>query len=474
MKKKTYAIVDIETTGGSSRYDRITEIGIVLHDGEKVLDHYQSLINPERSIPEHITRLTGISNEMVADAPRFFEIAKDIVEWTQGHIFVAHNVRFDYSFLRAEFERLGYTFSRRKLCTVKLSRKMLPGLPSYSLGKLIQSLGIEVDARHRALADAQATAELLGIILAKEASETALNDLVNLGIKETQLPPEISLGKLHELPEECGVYYFHNEDGQVVYVGKSKNIKKRVMQHFSKTTVKANTLYRHVRDITFELTGSELIALLLESYEIKRIQPFINRAQRLPQFPFTIQSFLNEKGYLNFEVVRSKKPRSEAHEILAEFPRQASARGKLARLVEDYQLCRRLSSLENNVGSCFYHQINLCRGACMGIEDRESYNRRALQAMEKVGPSLQGNFFLIDQGRSRHEQAVVWVENGVYRGFGYLDEEQAASPPESWKDAIRSFPSNPDVLKIIHYFIAKKEVKQVNLEENPPEGFPPD
>jgi DNA polymerase-3 subunit epsilon len=461
MKKKTYAIVDIETTGGSSRYDRITEIGIVLHDGEKILDRYQSLVNPERHIPEHITRLTGISNEMVADAPRFFEVAKDIVEWTSGHIFVAHNVRFDYSFLRAEFERLGFTFSRRKLCTVKLARKMLPGLPSYSLGKLIRQLGIEVEARHRALADAQATAELLGIILAKEASETALNELVNLGIKETQLPPEVSLGKLHELPESCGVYYFHNADGQVVYVGKSKNIKKRVMQHFAKTTIKSNTLYRHVRDITFELTGSELIALLLESYEIKRLQPFINKAQRLPQFPFTIQSYPNEKGYINFEVVRSKKPRGENHHILGEFPRQASARGKLARLVEEYQLCRRLSGLENNVGSCFYHQINLCKGGCMGLENVEEYNGRAEKAAERIGPGISDTFFLLDTGRRPDEKAIVWVEEGQYRGFGYIDEDMAGKAPEEWKDAIQNYPSNPDVLKIIHYFVARKEVKQV-------------
>ena len=165
---KTYAIVDIETTGGKATRHRITEIAIVLHDGKKILDQWETLINPECYIPHGITELTGITQEMVQDAPKFYEVAKTIVEKTEKAIFVAHNVRFDYGFLREEFKRLGYTFSRRQLCTVRLSRKAFPGLRSYSLGKLIKHFGIKVNDRHRAMADTLATVELFEKILRQE------------------------------------------------------------------------------------------------------------------------------------------------------------------------------------------------------------------------------------------------------------------------------------------------------------------
>ncbi|MEL6943283.1 MAG: exonuclease domain-containing protein, partial [Bacteroidota bacterium] len=220
---KRYAIIDIETTGGKASRHRITEIAIVLHDGTQILDTWQSLINPECYIPQGITELTGITQEMVQDAPKFYEVAKKVVEMTEKAIFVAHNVRFDYGFIREEFRRLGYAYSRRQLCTVRLSRKAFPGLRSYSLGKLIKHFDIEVDARHRAMADTMATVELFEKILRKEEGEDQVKDLVNLGIKEALLPQNINIDFLHQLPEACGVYYMHDKGGNLVYVGKSIN-----------------------------------------------------------------------------------------------------------------------------------------------------------------------------------------------------------------------------------------------------------
>jgi len=176
---KKYAIIDIETTGGMAKRDKITEIGIVIHDGEKIVDTYESLINPGRHIPPNITRITGITDDMVADAPRFYEVAKTIVEMTEGAIFVAHNVRFDYSFIKEAFNDLGYTFSKRQLDTVRLARKTFPGLKSYSLGNLIKHFGIKVNARHRALEDAIATTELLELIFAKEDSADNIKMYIN-------------------------------------------------------------------------------------------------------------------------------------------------------------------------------------------------------------------------------------------------------------------------------------------------------
>jgi len=274
--KKKYAIIDIETTGGRASREKITEIAIVLHDGEKILDTYETLINPERPIPAMITRLTGITSDMVKDAPKFYEVAKKIVEMTEGAIFVAHNVRFDYSFIKEEFRSLGYTFSKRQLCTVRLSRKAFPGLRSYSLGKLIKHFRIKVNDRHRAMADTMATVQLFEMILKQDNSFDTVQDMVNMSVKEALLPENLTMDRLHALPEECGVYFFHNKKGRVVYVGKSINIRKRVMQHFSKVTEKANKL-QQVYDISYELTGSELVALLYESQLIKQLAPSINR-----------------------------------------------------------------------------------------------------------------------------------------------------------------------------------------------------
>ena len=233
---KRYAIIDVETTGGRAVRDKITEIAIVLHDGEQVLDSFESLVNPECPIPYGITELTGISNEMVADAPRFYEIAKRVVEMTEGAVFVAHNVRFDYSFVQEEFKRLGFTYTRKQLCTVRLARKAFPGLRSYSLGNLIRTLNLNAGARHRAMGDTLATVDLFERIMRLENGKSEAGDLINLGIKEALLPGALSLEKIHSLPQECGVYYFHDQYGQVVYVGKSINIQKRVASHFAKKT----------------------------------------------------------------------------------------------------------------------------------------------------------------------------------------------------------------------------------------------
>lgn len=303
-KERRYAIVDIETTGGLVKRDKITEIAIVLHDGEKVIEQYQTLINPERSIPSFITGLTGITDEMVADAPLFCEVAKEIVLKTEGAVFVAHNARFDYGFLREEFARLGYAYTRKQLCTVRLSKKMLPQLKSHSLDSLIRHFSLDVDKRHRALDDALATAEVFRRITDMGHGHQEMSDIINMGIKEARLPTTISLDFIHQLPEAPGVYYFHDAEGKVIYVGKSIHIKKRVIQHFAEISNKSNKMQQRVHDITFTLTGSELIAQLLENAEIKKLQPEINRAQRRKSFPFAIYYYFDEQGYIQMKVDR--------------------------------------------------------------------------------------------------------------------------------------------------------------------------
>lgn len=465
MKSKTYAIIDLETTGGRPSRDKITEIAIILHDGEKVIDTFETLINPECYIPYGITQLTGISMDMVQDAPKFYEVAKQIVEMTKGTIFVAHNVRFDYNFIRAEFERLGFTYSRRKLCTVRLSRKVFPGLPSYGLDHLIKFMDIEVAQRHRAMGDAKATAHLLKLILEQEHHELATKELINLGIKESLLPKTIDLDRIHALPEACGVYYFYDQNGQVVYVGKSINIQKRVAEHFAKQTSKAKALQDHVHDISFELTGSELIALLLESYEIKRLSPPINKAQKNRRFPYIVHTYEDSTGFIRFTFEKTTAQKRKKLKVLSEYPTLGRAKGHLIRMVHNYELCNKLSGLESGTGPCFNFHLKQCHGACAGVESMESYNERATIAKEGLRNVFEEDFFIIDQGRNQEELGVVLVEGGHYQGFGYMNKEESIMAPEHLKSCIRSYPGNAETSRIIQRFLNdKSKVKTIPFQ----------
>jgi DNA polymerase-3 subunit epsilon len=305
--KKEYCIIDIETTGGMAKRDRITEIAIVVTDGVNIIEQYQSLVNPERSIPPEITRITGITNEMVASAPRFYEIAKDIILLTQDRIFIAHNVMFDYSFIREEFASLGYTFTRPMLCTVRLSRKVFPGLKSYSLGNLIRHFNIQVNDRHRAMEDTLATVKIFQRIVQSNILDNPPKWL-GQQTSESKLPEQISREMVNGLPESAGVYFFYNEHGEIIYIGKSINIKKRISQHFSTVNSKMEKLLQKTADISYELTGSEIIALLYENSLIKKYNPEINRAQRRKTYNAAIRCFYDNLGYLCLESCKIKPP----------------------------------------------------------------------------------------------------------------------------------------------------------------------
>lgn len=455
-----YAIIDVETTGGQARFERITEIAIVLHDGTQVVDTFSTLLNPERSIPWNITQLTGITDEMVAHAPKFYEIAKQIVEMTDGAIFVAHNVSFDYSFIREEFARLGYPYSRKQLCTVRLSRKVFPGLTSYSLSNLKRHFDIQADKSHRALDDTLATVALFERILAAQQGADQVKTLVNHGVRETKLPQGITLERLHAAPENCGVYYLHDERGEVIYVGKSINIRKRLFEHFSDQSPKGEKMRTGVADFSFEITGSELVALLLESAEIKRLQPRINRALRLRQFSGAIFTYLDQNGYRCLAAGKRTVRNARKLELVADFPKVDSARAYLDSLVRQFELCGRLSNLDQREHACFHYTIKKCYGACIGEESPEAYNERVEQAMSVLFRGLSGSFFLLETGRTDDEQAVVAVREGEYLGFGFVSTEDA-SGTEDLLEAVRLPFADPDAARIIRgYMDGRKRVKK--------------
>lgn len=452
MAKKLYAIIDIETTGGAAAREKITEIAIVLHDGTKVIETFETLINPERSIPIYITQMTGISDAMVARAPKFYEVAKKIVDMTEGAVFVAHNVRFDYGFVQEEFRRLGFTYTRQQLCTVKLSRQAFPGLRSYSLGNLIEHFGIKTKDRHRAMADTMATVEIFEKIFLKEQNRDEAIALINKGIKENMLPEGVTMAKLHALPESCGVYYLHDTEGEVIYVGKSINIQKRIFEHFSDKTVKGDKFQSAVADITFEETGSELVALLLEDFEIKRMKPRVNKAQRKTFFPYCVYSFTDAKGYVRFHAVKNVAAIRKKHVILQEFTKLNEAKNYLKGLAKRFELCEKLMDAHDTEGSCFYYQIGQCQGACIGTESAESYNERANELKERLKTTFEEDFFIIERGKAEDEKAVVLVQDGHFRGYGYINTEGGTA--EDFFEAVKKMKPTADSNRIVRQYLS--------------------
>ncbi len=448
-----YAVIDIETTGGLPRHDKIIEVGIILYDGRKEIGRFESLIDPGISIPPQITRLTGISTEMTIGAPKFYEVAKKIVKMTEGAVFVAHNVRFDYNFIREEFARLGYTFTRKQLCTKRLARKAIDGLRSYSLESLIHYFGIKVQHRHRALDDAYAASVVLDHVLQREENMSMAMDLIHQGVKEARLPASLSLDYLHSMPEECGIYYFHNASGDIIYVGKSINIKDRILQHFADHTEKATTLQQQVDSITYEISGSELLALLRENEEIKNLKPEVNRQLRKKALPIGIYMFQDQKGY--YRLVTQKIIDDDPDlTLVKKFTTSNNARSFLEASIEKYQLCLKLSGIEKYGGPCFNYQIGKCLGACIEEEPYELYNRRAKNILGKNVLSNE-DFIIAEKGRSSEEQTLLWIKNGKCAGYLYKNEYDQVPVDES---NFTSLLNDDDAGIILRNYLSKKKV----------------
>lgn len=452
-----YAILDIETTGGSPRHEKITEIAIYIHNGETITDEFATLINPDRNIPYFITSLTGITNEMVEDAPKFYEVAKKIVEITEGKTIVAHNARFDYSFLRQEFKCLGFNFKRPLIDTVTACRKLIPGYRSYSLGNICSELEILIEDRHRAAGDALATVKLFELLLKKDAEVNGNAASLFRSTRNLKLHPALDLAKIEDIPEEPGVYYFYDDQKELIYVGKSRNLFERVSTHLSNNTTNRSMEMRdRIADIDWECTGSELIALLRESEEIKRNKPFYNRAQRRTGSTYGIYRFYDAMGYINFRIDDNC-----SDEIpLTTFTSKARARGKLLALVESFNLCQKLCGLYDTQGSCFHFQVGICRGACNGAESPEDYNRRAEGVIDEFSFGEQ-NLLVIDKGRSDDERSAVKIINGKYYGHGFFNINEMGFGLGPVHDCIRAAQDNRDVQMIIKSYIGKNRVEKI-------------
>lgn len=449
-----YAILDIETTGGQFNEEGITEIAIYKFDGHEILDQFISLVNPEKPIQPFVVKLTGINNAMLRSAPKFYEVAKRIIEITQDCILVAHNASFDYRILRTEFSRLGYDFIKPTLCTVELSQKLIPGQLSYSLGKLLRALGIPVTDRHRASGDAIATVKLFKMLLDKDVKKEILISLIKAEIKKGLSPKLLDI--VESLPNKTGIYYIHNEKGDLIYIGKSRNIKKRINQHFTGTSGKSKKIQREVFAVTYEETGSELIALLKESEEIKINKPIYNRAQRKSIFQWALYVEKDVNGYFALKVQKADGRKKE----ITSFTSMQEGKNLLFKVTTAHQLCQKINGLYETKNGCFQLKIKECNGACVEKESPEIYNERVNEFIEEM-KFENNNMVIIDRGRTVDERSAVLIENGIYKGYCFYDLNYQVNNIEILKNIIISMQNNRDTKTIIQGYLKKHKVIRI-------------
>ena len=442
-----YAVLDLESTGGKYNEEGITEVAIYKFDGQEVVDQFISLVNPERPIQHFVVRLTGINNKMLRNAPKFYEIAKRVIEITQDCIIVAHNAEFDYRILQLEFDRLGYDYQRKSLCTVELAKDLLPEEESYSLGKLVRSLGIPLTDRHRANGDAMATVKLFKLLLSRDTSKKIIQSSVNLNQKK-KLDTKFQ-DLIEQVPSSTGVYYLHNANGKIIFIDKSKNMKKRVAQHFTGSNKKSKQLQAEVEAVSAEPTGSMLIALLKSREENLLNRPKQSRPGKKLSFTQQITTSKDDEGYLNLKIERADTRK----ESLATFTNIHSAKAHLKKIVDEYDLSLLKTSLSNN------------NKEAQKLEPAESYNVKVRRYKEDQ--SLNGkNQIIIDRGRSREERAAILIEKGQLKGYGYYNLNHQLSSPDILKRIITPLKNSADMRHLVQDYLRRNKVlKVMQLED---------
>ena len=447
-----YAIIDIETTGDKPKNFKVIEIAIIKHDGKKEIDRYTTFVDPQERINPFISRLTGIHDSDVAGAPKFFEVAKDIVEFTKDCVFVAHNVSFDYGVIRREFKRLGYDYRLPHMCTVQTARILIPGHKSYGLKNITKALNIPLNGHHRAIADTEATAKLFEMLYERD-EKNELQNFIKIEINPKVLHPKLDVDVLDEIPNKIGVYKFFNERDELIYIGKSIHIKKRIEQHLKNSkTVKAIEMRSAICRIEHELTGSELIALLFESEEIKKHQPVYNRAQKNTNFTHGLFTMEDQAGYINLHI----KKISPTDRPLMTFTSSQNGKKYLEFWLSEFNLCQRLCHLHKSAGACFNYTIKNCEGACIGEESPEKYNLKVNELLDSLNFNSE-SFLIIDKGRNSKEHAFVLMDEGIFGGFGYIPRYIFKRGVSNYKKFISPKRSNRDFQSIIKMQLHKNE-----------------
>ncbi len=426
-----YAILDIESTGGKYNEEGIMEIAIYRFNGHDVVDKFISLINPEREIQPFVTKLTGINNKMLRSAPKFHEVAKRILEITQDAVLVAHNAQFDYRILRTEFRRLGYNYHRKTLCTVDVSKKLLPEAESHSLGKLVRSLGIPVSDRHRANGDAIATLKLFKLLLTKDLEKSIIKSTIRaetLGQLTTR-----QLDIVESLPGDIGVYYMYDKDGAILFLGSTRNIKKRVNQHFTNVGPLARQLQKATKKVSFEPTGSELTAVLKSEIEVAKNMPLLNKPVKARTFSHGVFAAYDAAGFLQFNAEKANGQ-----------PKRLSS---FTSLKESYSFLNKIT-LE--------HQLDK-------PITQELHNEKVTKILKRYSTQNR-TVALIDRGRELGEHSVFLIKNGVFKGLGYVDLNHQINNIHILEAIITPFEGGVNAIQIIESYLRKRRMQIVELE----------
>lgn len=447
--------VDIETNGGSGERGRVIEVAAIKVEDGKIIDEFQSLINPGSSIPHWITRLTGITPNDLMHAPFFADIADQLAAFIGSSVFVAHNVLFDYSFLKREFATLGITFKPKLFCTVKMSRALFPEHKGHSLQKIIERHGLRPDARHRAYDDARAMFDYVTIAIATKGEAAFIQNLA-LQLKTRSLPPNVDEQSILSLPESAGVYIFEDDNGMPLYVGKSVNIRTRVRSHFTNATTIAKEMRMSLQshNVSYIQTETEIEALLLESAKVKELQPVFNRKLRRKKTQHILARSLNDQGYVTFSIVSTDlSAYGDLENVYGVFTNKNQAKLKLEKIARTYQLCPKILGLEKATGACFRRQLGLCRGACIGLETPAQYNGRVEFALErtKLETWPYPGKVAVDISTARSMLIDQWVPQQIY------DKEA-----DSFIDLDHAF--DIDAYKIVRSFIRRNQAAVRVLE----------
>ena len=446
-----YAIVDIETTGGYAAAFGITEVAVYIHDGKRIVKYFESLVNPHQSIPRYITALTGIDNTMVEDAPDFEEIAETLYDLLNDKIFIAHNVNFDYSFIRHHLKAAGFELTAKKLCTVRLGRKVFPGLPSYSLGNLCRSLELPIENRHRAGGDAKATVKLFEHYLANGAA-SHIDQMLRKTSGEQWLPTHLNKTDILRLPSGPGVYYFHDEKDKIIYVGKAINIKKRVSSHFTHTENdrRRQSFLRTITRISCKECATELEAIVLESTEIRRLWPKYNYSQKQPAQKFALYMFEDNRGYLRLAIDKKRKnlPHLYSFNLLHE------GLVMLNKIVAQFELNEKL---------CYIDKTPFTAEELANLDEPAVYNvkiTKAIQGLEEQLPT----FAVMDKGLKQDEQLCLLIERGSFWGMGYLPSATNITTTEDLKYFLHPYADNDTIRNSIYSFVEANPAKKISLQ----------
>lgn len=443
-----FAIVDIETTGSFAAENGITEIAIVLFNGKEVEKRFTTLIQPQYPIPKFVSQLTGITNAMVAHAPLFADVAADVFRMLQNRIFVAHNVNFDYSFIKYHLKACGYEWNARKLCTLKLAREAFPGFPKYGLGSICRQLDISIENRHRAGGDADATCILFDRILQKGGT-AILKTFFKKENRAQILPPNLPMEAIQRLPNTPGVYHFHNKKDKIIYTGKAKSLKTRVAGHFTgfTTSSRRQEFLRNIFSISFIHCPTELQAAILESIEIRKRWPQYNISQKHREQAFGIFSFEDAKGYWRLAIDKINKQAK----AIATYPLFSEAHNALWKLVRAHDLDARM---------CFLDRTPMDADKLPPVAE---YNDRVKLAIQAVTTGFT-DFLVVEKTNQKNKLSCILIEQNKFYGMGIVPSRTDLTNKIAVKKFLEQYPHNTTILSLIRAHVLKHPEQFFRME----------